>query len=149
MTEQAFNVAKSEAKPRKNIQYKDIAAAVAKMDNLQFLSDTVPRTLTYKQVKEKESEQKARGDYDPTTNGTEMNEDGSAFRQQSIAQMMSGDSGATNGMNGHAHGQPMSPARQRISLSMATSPILDRTNLPQSNGHAHPRTHESDVEMDG
>lgn len=151
MTEQAFNVAKSEAKPRKNIQYKDIAAAVAKMDNLQFLSDTVPRTMTYKQVKEKELEHKARGDYDPTTNGTDMNEDGSAFRQQSIAQMMGRDSTAANGVNGHSHArnEPMSPARQRISLSMATSPILDRSNLPQSNGHAHPRNHDSDVEMDG
>lgn len=119
------------------------------MDNLQFLSDTVPRTMTYKQVKEKEVEQRARGDHDPAANGTDANDDGSAFRQQSIAQMMGRDSGA-NGINGHSHGnEPMSPARQRISLSIATSPILDRTNLPQSNGHAHPGNNDSDVEMEG
>lgn len=146
-------MAKSEAKPRKNIQYKDIAAAVAKMDNLQFLSDTVPRTMTYKQVKEKDLEHKVRGDHDPVngTNGTDTNEDGGAFRQQSIAQMMGRDSGTSNGINGHSHGrtEPMSPARQRISLSMATSPILDRTNLPERNGHAHPRNNDSDIEMEG
>jgi len=58
LAEQGHNVVKSERKPRKNIQYKDLANAVARLDNLEFLSDIVPRTVTYKQVKER----KARGE---------------------------------------------------------------------------------------
>ncbi|KAF3908009.1 hypothetical protein ABW21_db0200291 [Orbilia brochopaga] len=36
-----------EKKPRKNIQYKDLANAVARFDNLEFLTDVVPRTVTF------------------------------------------------------------------------------------------------------
>ncbi|KZF19379.1 histone-fold-containing protein [Xylona heveae TC161] len=53
LAEQAHNVVKSERKPRRNIQYKDIANAVARIDNLEFLSDVVPKTIPYKQLKEK------------------------------------------------------------------------------------------------
>ncbi|KAK1750968.1 histone-fold-containing protein [Echria macrotheca] len=48
---EAQNMAKTERKPRRNIQYKDIANAVAHHDNLEFLEDVVPKTTTYKQVK--------------------------------------------------------------------------------------------------
>jgi len=54
--EQGHNVVKSERKPRRNIQYKDLASAVARIDDLQFLEDVVPRTVpykTYRQAKEK------------------------------------------------------------------------------------------------
>lgn len=44
---------RAERKPRKNIQYKDLAAAVARMDNLEFLSDVVPRTVPFREVKAK------------------------------------------------------------------------------------------------
>jgi len=62
LAEQGHNVVKSERKPRRNIQYRDLSNAVARQDNLEFLSDIVPRTVSYKQVKEK----KAR---DGNTNG--------------------------------------------------------------------------------
>lgn len=69
LAEQGHNVVKSERKPRKNIQYKDLgtsrrqksslvdltsstANAVARIDNLEFLSDVIPRTVPYKQLKE-------------------------------------------------------------------------------------------------
>jgi len=55
MAEQGYNVVKSEKKPRRNIQYRDLANAVARLDNLEFLSDIVPRTVPYKQVKEKKA----------------------------------------------------------------------------------------------
>lgn len=38
-------------KPRRNIQYKDLAAAVSHQDNLEFLEDIVPKTAPYKQIK--------------------------------------------------------------------------------------------------
>ncbi|KAF2682231.1 histone-fold-containing protein, partial [Lentithecium fluviatile CBS 122367] len=47
------NVVKTERKPRRNIQYRDIASAVAKTDNLEFLVDVVPKTMTYKEYKKR------------------------------------------------------------------------------------------------
>lgn len=55
LSEAGHNVVKSERKPRKNIQYRDLATAIARADNLEFLGDVVPKTMTYKQVKEKQA----------------------------------------------------------------------------------------------
>lgn len=52
LTTQAANIAKAERKPRRNIQYKDMANAVSHNDNLEFLEDVVPRTVSYKKVKD-------------------------------------------------------------------------------------------------
>ncbi|KAH7031291.1 histone-fold-containing protein [Microdochium trichocladiopsis] len=51
LAEEGLNMAKLDRKPRKNIQYKDIANAVSHKDNLEFLSDMVPKTVPYKQIK--------------------------------------------------------------------------------------------------
>ncbi|OQO00194.1 hypothetical protein B0A48_13981 [Cryoendolithus antarcticus] len=53
LVEQSYNIVKSERKPRRNIQYRDVANAVARVENLEFLSDVVPKTQTYKQYKAK------------------------------------------------------------------------------------------------
>ncbi|KAF2182418.1 histone-fold-containing protein [Zopfia rhizophila CBS 207.26] len=56
------NVVKAERKPRRNIQYRDVSAAVSKTDNLEFLVDVVPKTVTYKEFKKKrEAEGKSVG----------------------------------------------------------------------------------------
>ena len=149
ITEQAFIVAKSEAKPRKNIQYKDIATAVAKLDNLQFLSDTVPRTMTYKQVKEKEKKVKENAEADTNGTNAKANDDGDN-KQRSITTMMGQSAVHANSLSDDLQ-EPMSPGQQRISLSMANSPIVDRTVQHQTNGHGHTAenfddSHE-DVEM--
>ncbi|KAL2865700.1 Rieske [2Fe-2S] iron-sulfur domain-containing protein [Aspergillus lucknowensis] len=60
LTEQGHNVVKSERKPRKTIQYKDLATAVSRIDNLEFLADVIPRTTTYKQFKEKRAKETAK-----------------------------------------------------------------------------------------
>jgi len=57
LAEQGHNIVKSERKPRRNIQYKDLANAVARIDNLEFLSDVIPRTTTYGQYKAKKSQE--------------------------------------------------------------------------------------------
>jgi len=59
LVEQTHNVVKSERKPRRNIQYKDVANAVARIDNLEFLSDVVPRTQSYRDFKEKHAKKAA------------------------------------------------------------------------------------------
>ncbi|KAI0399542.1 hypothetical protein F4802DRAFT_34205 [Xylaria palmicola] len=48
---EGLNMTKLERKPRRNIQYKDLANAVSHQDNLQFLEDIVPKTVPYKQIK--------------------------------------------------------------------------------------------------
>ncbi|RVD84965.1 uncharacterized protein DFL_003301 [Arthrobotrys flagrans] len=47
ISEQAHKMTKVEKKPRKNIQYKDLANAVARIDNLEFLADVIPRTVPF------------------------------------------------------------------------------------------------------
>ncbi|KAI1172691.1 histone-fold-containing protein [Nemania sp. FL0916] len=48
---EGLNVAKLERKPRRNIQYKDLANAVSHQDNLQFLEDIIPKTVPFRQIK--------------------------------------------------------------------------------------------------
>jgi DNA polymerase epsilon subunit 4 len=50
------NVVKAERKPRRNIQYRDVSSAVAKTDNLEFLVDVVPKTITYREFKKKQED---------------------------------------------------------------------------------------------
>ncbi|KGQ01748.1 hypothetical protein PAAG_11466 [Paracoccidioides lutzii Pb01] len=61
LAEQGYNVVKSERKPRRTIQYKDLATAVSRIDNLEFLADVIPKTTTYKQFKEKRAKETANG----------------------------------------------------------------------------------------
>lgn len=56
----AHDASKLEAKPRKNLQYKDVANAVSANDNLEFLEDVVPKTHPYKAVRQKAAETRAR-----------------------------------------------------------------------------------------
>ncbi|CAD0098692.1 unnamed protein product [Aureobasidium mustum] len=59
LVEQTQNVVKAEKKPRRNIQYKDV---VARVDNLEFLADVVPKTVNYKEHKaKKQREEKEPG----------------------------------------------------------------------------------------
>ncbi|QSS58703.1 H2A superfamily domain-containing protein [Histoplasma capsulatum] len=61
LAEQGHNVVKSERKPRRTIQYKDLATAVSRIDSLEFLADVIPKTTTYKQFKEKRAKETANG----------------------------------------------------------------------------------------
>ncbi|KAL2108685.1 hypothetical protein VUR80DRAFT_3523 [Thermomyces stellatus] len=56
----AHDASKLESKPRKNLQYKDLANAVAANDNLEFLEDVVPKTHSYKAIRQKAAETRAR-----------------------------------------------------------------------------------------
>ncbi|KAK4141064.1 histone-fold-containing protein [Dichotomopilus funicola] len=60
LTSTAQNMAKTERKPRRNIQYKDMANAVALQDNLEFLEDIIPKTTSYKDIKGKAAAARAR-----------------------------------------------------------------------------------------
>ena len=109
LVEQSHNVVKSERKPRRNIQYRDVgmylvsshtisctctnnltANAVARVENLEFLTDVVPKTQTYKQVKQKQAKEPA-----ARTNGV-------ANGQRTLDQHM-GEAGEGQATNGAAH----------------------------------------------
>ncbi|TPX31573.1 hypothetical protein SeMB42_g07738 [Synchytrium endobioticum] len=55
LCEQALECARASAFKR-NMAYKDFATAVRKVDNLAFLEDTIPHTLTLQKAKEKKKE---------------------------------------------------------------------------------------------
>lgn len=59
LVEQSYNIVKSERKPRRNIQYRDVASAVSRVENLEFLADVVPKTTTYRAHKQKQRQQDA------------------------------------------------------------------------------------------
>lgn len=124
------------------------ALAVSKFDNLQFLSDTVPKTMTYKQIKEtkavSETERITAGVTGDSTMA-EVETGPHVNGQRTIASMI-----APHG-HGHTNGtthDPPTPARTIQSHSMAHSPIVDRTvQHEQPNGHAHPTGFDGDTEM--
>ncbi|KAL7949871.1 histone-fold-containing protein [Trichoderma barbatum] len=51
LAEEAHTQAKLERKPRRNIQYKDVANAISHRDNLEFLEDVAPKTVPLKKAK--------------------------------------------------------------------------------------------------
>ncbi|KAH8172756.1 histone-like transcription factor (CBF/NF-Y) and archaeal histone domain-containing protein [Sarocladium implicatum] len=51
LAEESHNQAKLERKPRRNVQYKDVASAVSSNDHLEFLEDMVPKTTPFKKIK--------------------------------------------------------------------------------------------------
>ncbi|KAJ4421189.1 hypothetical protein N0V85_000282 [Neurospora sp. IMI 360204] len=60
LASEAQNMAKAERKPRRNVQYKDVAAAVSHHDDLEFLEDVVPKTSSYKAIKAQAAAARAR-----------------------------------------------------------------------------------------
>ncbi|ATY63944.1 CBF NF-Y family transcription [Cordyceps militaris] len=50
LASESHTQAKLDRKPRKNIQYKDVASAVSHKDSLEFLEDTVPKTVPFKKA---------------------------------------------------------------------------------------------------
>ncbi|KAG8527597.1 uncharacterized protein KY384_007750 [Bacidia gigantensis] len=77
--DQAMNVVKSEKKPRRNIQYRDLANAVSRIDNLSFLEDIVPRTTTLREYRSRAAQPKAPANAPPLQNG-QTTLDGSSRR---------------------------------------------------------------------
>lgn len=171
LTDQAYNVVKSERKPRRNIAYKDIAAAVVRIDNLEFLSDVVPRTRTWREFKEESGGREVgigtgtgtgtgvsvgaggdgagdgEGRRPGTSNGVGIGEgegvNGTEAGQRRIEAMFERQEQqpTTNGVNGHGHGH--ADVHEIDTESVPHSPMADRTV-----GHGHPDpVRDLDVEM--
>ncbi|KAL1892209.1 hypothetical protein Sste5346_007165 [Sporothrix stenoceras] len=51
LSSEAENMVKLDRKPRRNVQYRDLANAVNRVDRLEFLEDTVPVTVPFGKIK--------------------------------------------------------------------------------------------------
>jgi hypothetical protein len=153
LAEQGHNAARSERKPRRNIQYNDlgmqikagrggpfnllmssIATAVARIDNLDFLSDVIPKTTTYRQFKEKKAKEAKQAS---EVEAGQMTLDGKKPMRNGIGangHVEEGIDGLTNGTQDHVedkyYPRPGSSSRTNHSLNGA---FVDRTA-----SHAHP-----------
>ncbi|KIY04148.1 uncharacterized protein Z520_00840 [Fonsecaea multimorphosa CBS 102226] len=130
LTEQAHNVVKSERKSRRNIAYKDIATAVSRIDNLEFLSDTVPKTKTYRQFKEEKAREAAAKTTSSAGPANGVN-GGGGENGVSIETMMKNEYHQNGVVNGVANG-----------------------TAPERAGHHHSRNHSHpdpvrDIDMSG
>ncbi|KAJ5619914.1 Histone-fold [Penicillium lagena] len=152
LAEQGHNVVKSERKPRKTVQYRDLATAVSHIDNLEFLADVIPKTTTYKQFKEKKAKEAA------GNNGGGVMEKGQ--------RTLNGTGAPANQVNGNSAEDPMAvvmaaadeeprpaPATPRAPVVTHTSGsvsalVVDRTVEPiPAPGSYGTMGHDPDVEM--
>jgi len=119
------------------------ANAIARIDNLEFLADVVPKTKTYRQVKEEKAQEEAAAKEGASTATNGVNGESNS---RSIKMMMmkpppphhqSHNEGHMNGINGS------SSTTERPNPG---SPIADRTMHQRPHGHPDP---VRDVEMTG
>jgi len=86
---------KAEKRGKKSLQYIDLANAVARLDNLEFLTDVIPRTTTYRKFTQ---------------------ERGKNFKPSTAAPASTDETnGMGNGVDVNGHGSP-STSRQHLSL---------------------------------
>lgn len=129
LVEQTNNVVKSERKQRRNIQYRDVgeptsspsislicglanvclhilAGAVSRVDNLEFLTDVVPKTMTYKEYKAKKAKEATAA----KTNGQ------STLALNGASNGASTNGASTNGLNGVTRPTVASTAEAKIEM---------------------------------
>ncbi|PHH88642.1 hypothetical protein CDD83_7272 [Cordyceps sp. RAO-2017] len=84
LADAAHTQVKLERKPRRNIQYKDVANAVSHQDNLEFLEDVIPKTVPFRKVKASARETQAR------LRGEKTAEGGSTSSRAAVAPIANG-----------------------------------------------------------
>ncbi|KAL1839800.1 hypothetical protein VTJ49DRAFT_1174 [Mycothermus thermophilus] len=128
LTEEAQKMTKLDRKPRRNIQYKDMANAIAHRDNLEFLEDVVPKTAPYKEVKAKAA----------------------AARAKVSGEKVAGDAGATAADDRPTDGAPSGKRAKSVvnGFGAATSNGASRAKGHQQSGSVDGQ-HDGDVDMTG
>ena len=136
LAEESHTQAKVDTKPRRNIQYKDVANAVARQDNLEFLEDVVPKTVPYKTIKNAKNAnpKPAAAERPVTANGT-ANPTAAVQESPSI-------------VNGDAAFAVRPPTRDRIVVPEETQDPSEQLELEmrQARGTGG---HDDDVQMTG
>jgi DNA polymerase epsilon subunit 4 len=109
LADEAHTQAKLERKPRRNVQYKDVANAASHHDHLEFLEDVVPKTVQFKKIKAVANATQTR------LRGETMTDDNNNNNRPPTAQGQTNGSSATI-VNGEA------PAASAFSLPTARPP---------------------------
>ncbi|KAK4134098.1 histone-fold-containing protein [Trichocladium antarcticum] len=134
---EAQNMTKLERKPRRNIQYKDLANAVTHHDNLEFLEDIIPKTAAYKEVKAKAAAARARINGDKSAKGPAEDDrptDGMPNGKKAKSIMNGSGSPPTNGFSrSHVLSSPAADPSAQLELEMRQAE----------------QTHDGDVDMTG
>lgn len=120
LVRKSHEIIRSEKKPRRNVQYNDIANAVARLDNLEFLSDVVPRTTTLKKVQAERAKKEATGAIRGAANG------------QRILNMGGGLGGATGHMVG-----PDEVVRDEDQMQIDRDPAAMQLDAEASRGYTN------------
>ncbi|MCJ1440929.1 MAG: hypothetical protein MMC23_001415 [Stictis urceolatum] len=68
--EKAHEIARAEAKPKRSLTYTHFANAVARTDNLEFLSDIAPQTTTWRAHKDSRAAQSSLNPRKPRASGS-------------------------------------------------------------------------------
>ncbi|KAK3323653.1 histone-fold-containing protein [Cercophora scortea] len=156
LASEAQNMAKLERKPRRNIQYKDVATAVMHHDNLEFLEDVVPKTSTFKQVKSEAAATRAKLKGEKSADGTSdpagiIIDDNDADKRPSTTRMPNGkkQKSIINGSGGQTNGF----SRARVLSSASEDPNaqleLEMRQAQRSRGTVNGGEEEEDVDMTG
>ncbi|KAM7200073.1 Histone-fold-containing protein [Naviculisporaceae sp. PSN 640] len=95
VAQEAQNMAKLERKPRRNIQYKDLANTIAHHDHLEFLEDIVPRTTPFKAVKAKAAATRAKVKGEKVTTNDDTNGEG-VRNGDSVLPILNGSSSSSS-----------------------------------------------------
>lgn len=117
-----------------------LATAVSRIDNLEFLSDIVPRTKTYRQIKEDAAREEATA---ASKAGQPPNGTNGEASTKPIQQMMQRQS-LVNGQQ--PNGQADAVVAQQQSEPTPPSPLVHRTIMQNGHGQPHPA---QDVHMTG
>ncbi|TID00318.1 putative transcription factor C16C4.22 [Colletotrichum higginsianum] len=128
LASEGHNMAKAERKPRRNVQYKDLATAVNHHDNLEFLEDVIPKTVPYKQIKDQAAASRAqprKADQEPKK------------RQSTLK------TGAANGVNGSAGSAAADPVTTALHSDDSAAQLGARSRQSAANGD------DEDVDMTG
>lgn len=115
-----------------------VATAVARIDNLDFLSDVIPKTTTYKQFKEKKAREARNG---PSVEAGQLTLDGrKAARNGTGANGHADDSfdGMMNGAHDEGEDDEEVEATSRPSSSSRPNHSLNGAFVDRTASHAHP-----------
>jgi len=150
LSEEAHHQVKIDPKPRRNMQYKDVANAVARQERLEFLEDVVPKTIPYRNIKAHSAETQSRLKTVNTAGGGDevvMGRPRTATNGSTTTSIVNGDS--TFGMLTSPralNSTPTHPASVAALVSEEDPSQQLELEMRQANGQ---RGHDGDVHMSG
>ncbi|PHH74354.1 hypothetical protein CDD82_4971 [Ophiocordyceps australis] len=143
---EAHAQARLERKPRRNVQYKDLANAISHKDNLEFLQDIVPKTVPFNRVKDiaRHTQARLRGEKN-VINGFNF----AAAELDTIRPFSNGLVGGASIVNGHASSSSAANVGSRSNDDSAIDPNDQLTLEASQAAHQESPFEDADVPMSG